>query len=107
MTELATGFDYNIVAELLPVKNEPELVSGKRRRHRRYPVGYCARCRGHSLRNRRELSPELLPNACLEVGKKIFDRDGIRRLYDSEDYPLVRRGTPVERLRQSDIRFRA
>ena len=34
---------------------------------------------------------ELLPGARLEVDEMIFDRDEIRRLYDSEDYPLVRR----------------
>ena len=39
-----------------------------------------------------ELLPaELLPGARLEVDEMIFDRDEIRRLYDSEDYPLVRR----------------
>jgi len=38
-----------------------------------------------------ELPAELLPGARLEVDEMIFDRDEIRRLYDSEDYPLVRR----------------
>ena len=88
-----TAFDYNIVAELVPTKNDSELSSGKSRRHRRYPVGYGRFARAaEAIRFAiEELPPELLPDACLEVGKKIFDRDGIRRLYDSEDYPLVRR----------------
>ena len=88
-----TGFDYNIVAELVPTKNDSELSSGKSRRHRRYPVGYGRFARAaEAIRFAiEELPPELLPDACLEVGEKIFDRDGIRRLYDSEDYPLVRR----------------
>ncbi len=38
-----------------------------------------------------ELPAELLPGARLKVDEMIFDRDEIRRLYDSEDYPLVRR----------------
>jgi hypothetical protein len=38
-----------------------------------------------------ELPSELLPNACLEVDELIFDRDEIRRLYDSDRYPLSRR----------------
>ena len=54
-----------------------------------------------------ELPSELLPDACLEVNAELFDRDGIRRLYDSEDYPLVRRATSVERMSQSDISFKA
>ena len=88
-----TGFDYNIVAELVPIKNDSELLSGKSRRHRRYPVGYGRFARAaEAIRFAiEELPPELLPDACLEVGEKIFDRDGIRRLYDSEEYPLVRR----------------
>jgi len=40
-----------------------------------------------------ELPPELRLDACLEVDDKIFDRDGIRRLYESDEYPLERRAT--------------
>jgi hypothetical protein len=40
------------------------------------------------------------------VNAELFDGDGIRRLYDNEDYPLVRRIPPVGRMSQSEIRFR-
>ena len=87
------AFDYSTVAELFPTKSDAELFPGKRRRHRRQPVGYgrFARAADAIRFAIEELPAELLPDACLEVDERIFDRDGIRRLYDSEDYPLVRR----------------
>ena len=86
-------FDYGTVAELFPTKSDAELFPGKSRRHRRTPVGYGRFARAaEAIRFAiEELPAELLPDACLEVAERIFDRDGIRRLYDSEDYPLVRR----------------
>ena len=88
-----TAFDYNIVGEPFPTKSDAELFPAKSRRHRRHPVGYgrFARAADAIRFAIEELPPELLPDACLEVDETIFDRDGIRRLYDSEDYPLVRR----------------
>jgi len=38
-----------------------------------------------------ELPPELLLAAQLKVADKRFDGDGIRRLYESIEYPLARR----------------
>jgi len=35
-----------------------------------------------------ELSPVLLAGTVLQVGETRFDQSGIRRLYDSSDYPL-------------------
>ena len=41
-----------------------------------------------------ELPADRLPVTCLEVDGQIFGGDGIRRLYDNKDYPLVRRPSP-------------
>jgi hypothetical protein len=38
-----------------------------------------------------ELQPELLLAAQLKVAEERFDGDGIRRLYESIEYPLARR----------------
>jgi hypothetical protein len=38
-----------------------------------------------------ELPPELLLAAQLKVAEERFDGDGIRRLYESVEYPLARR----------------
>jgi hypothetical protein len=111
-----TAFDYQIPAELFPCKSDAGLfptTSGKLSRraagygrfaHAAYAIRFAIE----------ELPSELLPDACLEVNAELFDRDAIRRLYDSEDYPLLRRAAPVgsmrksvERMSQSDIRFKA
>ena len=42
-----------------------------------------------------ELPPELLPDACLEVDEEIFEREEVRRLYESDAYPLARRAATV------------
>jgi hypothetical protein len=47
-----------------------------------------------------ELPPELLPGACLEVDEEIFDRDDMLRLYESGEYPLVRRARTGEHARK-------
>ncbi len=38
-----------------------------------------------------ELPQQLLLGACLEVEEERFDRNEMRRLYDSTDFPLARR----------------
>ena len=38
-----------------------------------------------------ELPPDLLLRAQLKVDEKQFDGDGMRQLYESAEYPLVRR----------------
>jgi hypothetical protein len=88
-------FDYSTVAELFPARSEAELFPAKGRRLRREPVGYgrFARASDAIRFAIEELPPALRPDACLEVDEKIFDCAGIRRLYESNEYPLARRAT--------------
>jgi hypothetical protein len=90
-----SAFDYGIVAELFPTRSEAELFPSKKRRLRREPVGYgrFARAADAIRFAIEELPAELLPEACLEVDDEIFDGDAIRRLYESDQYPLTRRAT--------------
>jgi len=95
MTDVAANavFNYSAVAELFPTRSEAELFPSKSRRLRREPIGYgrFARAADAIRFAIEELPSELLPDACLEVDELIFDRDEIRRLYDSDRYPLNRR----------------
>jgi len=76
-------FDYDAAAELFP---------SRKQKSRRRPIGY--RRFGHAADAIRfaieELPPEFLLGACLEVDEERYNNQGIRRLYDSTDYPLVR-----------------
>jgi hypothetical protein len=89
-------FDYSTAAELFPSRTEAELFPSKTRKLRREPVGYgrFARAADAIRFAIEELPPALRPDACLEVDEKIFDLDGIRRLYESTEYPLARRAVP-------------
>ena len=89
------AFDYGTVAELLPARAITELFPSKSRKHRRQPIGYgrFARAADAIRFAIEELPSELLPNACLEVDETVFDCDDIRRLYESDAYPLTRRAT--------------
>jgi hypothetical protein len=82
------GFDYGFEAELFPTRS---------RKARRQPVGYkrFARAADAIRFAIEDLPPDLLIGAYMEVNEQRFDGDGIRRLYESPDYPLPRRGTPV------------
>jgi hypothetical protein len=79
-------FDYDSAAELFP---------SRKQNSRRRPIGY--RRFGHAADAIRfaieVLPPEFLLGACLEVDEERYNNQGIRRLYDSTDYPLVR-GAP-------------
>jgi hypothetical protein len=77
-------FDYNAAAELFPTR---------KRTPRRQPLGY--KRFAHAAQAIRfameDISPELLVGAFLEVDEHRYDSDGIRRLYECAEYPLVRR----------------
>jgi len=82
------SFDYAAEAELFFVGRPSS---------RRQPLRYKRFARA-SLAVRfaiEEIRPELLLGATLEVDEARFDCDGIRRLYDSADYPLQRRTSSV------------
>jgi hypothetical protein len=103
-----TPFDYRMPAELFPCKSDAGHLPAKGRGPSRAPAGYGRFAHAaYAIRFAiEELPSELLPDACLEVNAELFDSNGIRRLYDSEDYPLGRRIAPVGRMSQSEIRFR-
>jgi hypothetical protein len=76
------GFDYNAPAELFPTRSR----KGNR------PMGYRRFSKAaDAIRFAiEELAPELLIGAHLEVEEERFDSEGIRRLYEHAEYPLVR-----------------
>ena len=92
--ELVThAFDYGNEAELFDHDTAAQPVSdNKRQAFRRRPLGYrrFARAADAIRFAIEEMPPHLLLTACLEVDAVRFDSAGIRRLYDSDDYPNVR-----------------
>ena len=86
-------FDYGTVAELFSARTDAELFPSKHRRPSRSPVGFgrFARAADAIRFAIEELPVALRSEACLEVDEQIFDHDGIRRLYESGEYPLTRR----------------
>lgn len=78
-------FDYDAAAELFPTR---------RRQARRQPFGYKRfQQAAEAIRFAIEDMPaECLAGAFLEVDEQRYGSDEIRRLYDSDEYPLARRG---------------
>jgi hypothetical protein len=79
-------FDYDAAAELFPTR---------RRLPRREPFGYkrfeqAAEAIRFAIE---DLPPECLVGAFLEVDEQRYGSNDIRRLYESAEYPLARRGT--------------
>jgi hypothetical protein len=87
------AFDYVTEAELFDYSLESELFSGKSRNFRRQPPGYkrFARAADAICFAIEELPTHCLVGTYLEVNKVRYQAEDIRRLYDSSEYPLVRR----------------
>jgi hypothetical protein len=82
--DAAKPFDYEAVAEVFPARNRK--FNRQFTRYRRFDSA------AEALRFAiEELPRQLLLGACLEVEEERFDRDEMRRLYDSAEFPLARR----------------
>jgi hypothetical protein len=87
-----TAIDFGAEAELFDYSAEAELFPTRGRKSGRQPIGYRRFVRAaDAIRFAiEELPPELLAGAFLEVEEARFDSRGIRRLYESVQYPLAR-----------------
>jgi hypothetical protein len=84
-------FNYSTEAELSPTASEAGPLTTRRRM--RQPIGYgrFARAADAIRFAIEELTPEVLLVSQFKVAEERFNGDGIRRLYESVDYPLARR----------------
>lgn len=79
----AEPFDYDKPAELFA----PQARASKRQSYGYMRFDRAADAIRFAIER---LPPKLLAGVCLEVDEVRIDRHGIRHLYDSVDYPLVR-----------------
>ncbi len=93
--------DYSTEAELSPTASDVEL-SPIRSRKMRQPTGFGRfASAADTIRFAiEELPPGLLLATQLKVAEKRFNSEEIRRLYESVEYPLIRRAADGERTRQ-------
>lgn len=82
--EALPAFDYNAAAELFPCHNK----KSKRRTIAYRRFGRAADAIRFAVE---DLVPEALVGAYLEVDEERYDVGGIRRLYESAEYPSIRR----------------
>lgn len=82
-----TAFDYSRSAELFPTRSRKP----KRHAHSYRRFARAADAVRYAIE---ELPRDLLLGACLQVEEERFGSAGIRRLYDSERYPLKRAAAP-------------
>jgi hypothetical protein len=78
-------FDYCAAAELFPTRRRSlgrSLFGYKRFAQASQAIRFAIE----------DLPPECLVGAFLEVDERRYSSDGIRRLYESVEYPLARRG---------------
>jgi hypothetical protein len=87
------NFDYATQAELFDFSTEAELFSARSRKARHQPLGYKRFARAaDAIRFAIEtLPPQLLLGTYLQVDEARYEGKEIRRLYESPDYPHVRR----------------
>ena len=84
VNETVVAFDYSAEAELFPTRNpksKRQLIGYRRFAQAAEAVRFAIE----------ELPPEFLLGACLEVDEDRYDGRAIRGLYETRDYPLVRR----------------
>ena len=79
-----SSFGYNAPAELF--LSEP--AKGSRTKYRRFATA----ASGPPLRRRNLRTPKAF-GAWLEVGDKRFNGSEIHRLYEADDYPLLRKNS--------------